>query len=763
MRAPVAGAVAASLVASVVAFGAAAAPVNATDNPLNQFKDLMPGNSSNSPNPNTVPNLSNEDPAGSHSSKLNVTVGKSVIVSSDPEGNPGLKAMMANTQVSGVGSTEVTVPMGGSARSTTSFSQPTEVDGSLVYNVTSDSDQVKNLGAQSTSFTEQLPVGIQVKAKVNGKEVPAKDLVNVTGFVELDYTFTNLTSRPTEIRYRDPAGNEIVEMAPVAIPFAGAFSITMPEGFADVNAPWANAGQQPAGLQLSGTVEMIPPLGDLQQTLKITARAENASLPKSSFTAVPVILSNQKLGRMGLEYGPKVVDVAGTVYKYGTQGEALVAKTKLLLAKYGSLVEGYAARAEAIAANIVNGAYDQQVAEVTDGFTQLNEGVQQLDQLLPQATAVIGMVTKLVNEGTDFVVDNQAELDAAAEKLNTLVKLIEQYGEMVTGAVDTVLGMINEKNIELLELALEMIGGVCGDYDDLAQLPDGIGGVMMNITDAVDDSTLSDEDKANANTFLEPLGLLAMVPESTWASCAGFAPIIEELLKDNAAKLVSGAQALQNFIDKQLPNYVKKLEEVNGIAQYAVENQEELLKKLDNNNCKKTAADIKNCGIRQQMNFLNQMMNVATEGVHNQMLPGTEKLAAYVPTINKYFDLVKTEYAPMAEEYLAMVPGAVQKFAEYLGIADLVAGDVTKYAGEGELYLAKTVATLEAMDARASAGEGIPAGPATGANTNLGAYQYQMAPAADNTRATALLLGLSFVVLIFGVGIGTALYRRYSK
>lgn len=117
----------------------------------------------------------------------------------------------------------------------------------------------------------------------------------------------------------------------------------------------------------------------------------------------------------------------------------------------------------------------------------------------------------------------------------------------------------------------------------------------------------------------------------------------------------------------------------------------------------------------------------------------------------------------MAEEYLAMVPGAVQKFAEYLGIADLVAGDVTKYAGEGELYLAKTVATLEAMDARASAGEGIPAGPATGANTNLGAYQYQMAPAADNTRATALLLGLSFVVLIFGVGIGTALYRRYSK
>ncbi len=764
LRTAISAGTAAGLVA-MIAFAGVEPALAANDNPLS---DLIPS-SKPSVNPSELPSLTNEDPSTLDSGKFNVTVGKSVVIPTDSSGNPGSSAMLSNTQVSGNGSGTVVVPMGGDARSTTSLSQPTSDGGSLTYNVNSSGDQIQNYGAQTTSYKGSLPITIDVKATLDGEEIDPADLVNVTGMVNVAYTFSNTTVEDTTISFKNPDGNVITETTPIAIPFAGAFSVTLPPTFGDVNAPWANGGQQPGGLLLGGTVEMIPPLGKLTQTLSFTARAENATLPKSSFTAIPVVLSNQAIGRLGLEYGPIAEKGAETVYGYGNSAEGMVARVKLLLVKYGSLIEGYAAKADKIANAVASGAYDKQVNQSTQGLIELNQGVEQLNQLLPAATKVIGMVDKNVNTGTALIEENLDDINKAAKNLNALVKLIKQYGKDAKDAADLILGMVTKENLVTLEFLLDLGATECGEWARINATGDGGEG---GIADA--ESTLSDgldllpvgtpaqrAAKKNASDFLDTLGLMGAINTNMFQTCATNAQDLAKKLKDNAKEIIKQAAKLQDFIDNELPKYVTNLYMVNATVQDAVANEAALLKKLDNP-CN-PAKDLKPCGIKQQMDYLNYNMNIATKGVHDKMLPGTEKLASYVPIINKYFDLVKNKYAPEADKYLKEVPGALDKFAEYLGIADVVASDVTKYAGQAETYLAKLLATMEVMDKRAAAGEGIPAGPATGANTNLGAYQYQIAPATNNQRTNIILFSLTALLILIGAGLGTLMYRRHRQ
>ncbi len=759
LRTVISAGTAAGLVA-VIAFAGVDPALAANDNPLS---NLIPS-SKPSVNPSELPSLTNEDPTTLDSGKFNVTVGKSVVIPTDSSGNPGSSAMLSNTQVSGNGSGTVVVPMGGAARSTTSLNQPTSDGGSLTYNVNSSGDQIQNYGAQTTSYNGSLPITIDVKATLDGEKIDPADLVNVTGMVNVAYTFSNTTVEDTTISFKNPDGNVVTETTPIAIPFAGAFSVTLPPAFADVNAPWANGGQQPGGLLLGGTVEMIPPLGKLTQTLSFTARAENATLPKSSFTAIPVVLSNQAIGRLGLEYGPMAEKGAETVYGYGNSAEGMVARVKLLLVKYGSLIEGYAAKADKIANAVASGAYDKQVNQSTQGLIQLNQGVEQLNQLLPAATRVIGLVDDGVNRGTALIENNLPAINKAAVNLNDLVKLIKQYGEMAKFAADLILGMVTKKNLETLEFVLFLGNGYCGEWAKINATGDGgeggIGDAESTLSDGLD--LLPDGDaKDNASDFLGTLGLMSLVTTKQLENCATGAQTLSVMLEDNAKKIIDQAAKLQDFIDNKLPKYVTQLSAVNVTVQDAVANEAALLKKLDNP-CN-PAKNLNSCGIKQQMDYLNYNMNIATKGVNNQMLPGTEKLASYVPIINKYFDLVKNKYAPEADKYLKEVPGALDKFAEYLGIADVVASDVTKYAGQAETYLAKLLATMEVMDKRAAAGQGIPGGPATGANTNLGAYQYQIAPATNNQRTNIILFSLTALLILIGAGLGTLMYRRHRQ
>ncbi len=763
LRTAISAGTAAGLVA-MIAFAGVEPALAANDNPLS---DLIPS-SKPSVNPSELPSLTNEDPSTLDSGKFNVTVGKSVVIPTDSSGNPGSSAMLSNTQVSGNGSGTVVVPMGGDARSTTSLSQPTSDGGSLTYNVNSSGDQIQNYGAQTTSYKGSLPITIDVKATLDGEEIDPADLVNVTGMVNVAYTFSNTTVEDTTISFKNPDGNVITETTPIAIPFAGAFSVTLPPTFGDVNAPWANGGQQPGGLLLGGTVEMIPPLGKLTQTLSFTARAENATLPKSSFTAIPVVLSNQAIGRLGLEYGPIAEKGAETVYGYGNSAEGMVARVKLLLVKYGSLIEGYAAKADKIANAVASGAYDKQVNQSTQGLIQLNQGVEQLNQLLPAATKVIGMVDKNVNTGTALIENNLDDINKAAKNLNALVKLIKQYGKDAKDAADAVLGMVTKENLAALEFLLVLGATECGDWakinatttDPETGKDNGIAEAQATLSDGLDSIPAGDA-KNNASDFLDTLGIMTLIPTENFTNCALGAQALSDMIKDNAKEIIKQAAKLQDFIDNELPKYVTNLYMVNAKVQDAVANEAALLKKLDNP-CN-PAKDLKPCGMKQQMDYLNYNMNIATKGVHDKMLPGTEKLASYVPIINKYFDLVKNKYAPEADKYLKEVPGALDKFAEYLGIAEVVASDVTKYAGQAETYLAKLLATMEVMDKRAAAGEGIPAGPATGANTNLGAYQYQIAPAANNQRTNIILFSLTALLILIGAGLGTLMYRRHRQ
>ncbi|MEI2727625.1 MAG: hypothetical protein V9E85_00775 [Candidatus Nanopelagicales bacterium] len=746
-----------TIIAALAAVGAG--PVQADSKDL--LDGLVPSPTGPSVNPSYLPNLVNQDPKSTHSQNLNVIVGKSMLIATSPGGTPKNSVLLANTQVSGDGSTTVQVPMGGtSVRSGDGFASPNMQGDNVVYDVSNGSNQIQTLAANNASYGGKLPLSVKVAATVDGKNVDPEDFVNVSGHVKISYTFTNQTSEPTQITYNTPNGQTVTETVSLPVPFGGAFSTTLPSTFADVNAPWAEGGVGPTGTVLAGTLFMFPPLGKDTQTLTLEARAENASLPAATLNALPLTLSDNSIGRLAFKYSPVASNALDQLYQGGVTGQSMLLKYQLMLLKYSALAAGINEKyVSPILKKIEEGgpAFNDAVNQVQE----LADGAAGLAVLLPQATNVIDILATTTDTA------NARYQEAISSPTSTLNKIIDQLS-VASNNVGRVANALNS------DLGDEIIAAGLAGAQNLAktavnmcpQLNTYFTQYTTTYQAEIDQAAgllIAAGEPASANQLTALNRFLASFIASNQGyvdDCMELAPTVYEWTKQ-AAKDTS---ALQKMIDKLIADVKaasKKLDQGVTGAQLFQELEPVIGNALDHN-CnynKATGAGIQQCGLVQQVDFLDTKMKYATDQVVNVMAPGTAKAAALIPFIEKYFALAQ-KYAPVAQNAIDALPAELKLYADKLGIYAGIAGTAVNGIENAGDVLAKTTAELEAMDKKAAAGEGIAGGPATGANTNLAAYMYAIPATSDSERQNAIQVGLAVLLFVVGAGVAAAIAAR---
>ena len=758
LRTTVVAVAAGTLVAGMSAGGAQSAL--ADDNSLS---GLMPSSSGPSVDKSSLPQMINQDPASTDKNGLNVTVGKAVLVATDPSGTPGTTVLLANTQVSGKGTATVKVPMGTvNAKNGGGFQAP-KMDGEdIVYDVNNAGGNTQQtLAASNGSYKGDLPIGVEVTTTVDGKPVEPAKMVGVSGHVVLTYKFTNKTAVPTRISYRDPDKNLVTETRDVPVPFGGAFSITLPQGFSDVSAPWAQGGMQPAGTTLAGTIMLFPPLSNTS-TLTIEARADNADLPNSSMQALPLTLSDNSIGRLAFQYAPLANRATEMVYQGGLMGQSMLTKYQLMLMKYSALAAGL--EKEYVVPTVEkfqDGTYQAELNQATAGVQQLADGTKQLNELLPQAQKVIGLLSQYSTLGVKELEKNRNKLNQGLDAFVTGANLLQSKLPQIKN-VDALLNQYGPEGVDKALTVAESAKQVCPKVQSVDNKWDAFYTYLTTHYVPLTSYTYWDVLQAVPllGSFMNDLKYLFENYSGYIDDCVTYAPTAVELLTSLKA-------ALPGILTK-LGSAVVALEKVSALGQKGIGYVKQfqayeptLFRLLDNNKCKKNPSGISKCGIIQQLKFLNAMMILAKTEVNNKMVPGTSKMASYIPTIDKLFAQASRyvdQYGPAAEQ----VPALMQEYADKLGVYGGYAGQVVKYGAKAEIEVARSTAELEIMNARAEAGQGLPAGPAQGANTNLGVYQYQVAGASDASRQNALLFGLAALLIVPTATFGTVLYRKHG-
>lgn len=740
-------------------------------NPVEEIKELI----SPTGDPSLKPNMLNNDPKSTTGNKLNVTVGKGVVVSSDPAGKPLLTALVANTQASGKGQRTVQVPMATKqAGSSTSFSKPQMNGESAVFDINNQNGEIQHFGSSNASFNEKLPISVHVRTWLDGQEIAPADMINVTGHVKVSYTIKNETGVDTDLTYKNADGNSVTKKVKVPVPFGASLSTTLPFGFADVNAPWAQGGMGPTGMILSGTATLLGPvpiIGGMEKTLSYEARATNASLPAVNVQAAPVVLSENNMANMALEGGP----IAEQLGQIGANGIGF-AETQLL--KYHQLFMQYSAMADRMNRQYIkpiirgfqDGQYEQQLNDGLDQIRQLDEGARGLNQLLPQATMVIQLLSNAVDEAVPMAKKN-------IKTINTVIDTYEEYMPVLVELmpeIEEIEQMLETMGPAILDKAIagtDTLGSTCQKGEDY--LP-SVHGFVNYLNDhptykGLIHDLLVAEGGASAGEMFDQFMDTTPQQWDTWMDdleqCATvYVPLLKNFLTAAQKYLPDFLKYMKTFVTIMDNNIIPMMKKYNPAIVDFRENEAKYFKMLDNNNCPKTPEGISRCGYMQQLDFLTDMMIVARDQVRDKMVPGLDvAVDEYLPLAEKYFALIAANVKKYGPEFERMLPNVIQRIENAFGMAD---GILTK--GDGLIHnfgdqVGIAVAAMEEMERRGEAGEGIPAGPAKGADTNLGAYQFSLAAASNQESQNFELLGLAALMAIVTLGAGTFLYRRNQK
>lgn len=729
-------------------------------NPVDEINKLLHPTG----DPSLKPNLLNSRPTKPNATNLNVTVGRAVVVSAKPDGSSaGLTALVSKTQISGDGSRVVQVPMATANPSNSDgFSSLNVSNNSIVYDVSNDSPNVQTFNAGNSSYSEELPVSVKVQTWLNDEPIDPSEMINVTGDVKITYTFKNETGKKMPLTFKDANGKSVTTTEVIPVPFGGSFSLTLPPSFADVNAPWASGAMSPSGLVMSGSVNLlgpIPVIGGMEQTLTVTARAQKATLPEATYQAVPVTLSTTEAD-LALQGGP----VAQQLTQIGARGVKW-ADDEIL--KYHALFTKYVAEVEDINDTYVkpilrgfkDGTYQGMLDDGLAQVVELDEGAQQLGQLLPVATDVIGYVDTAVRTGVPIAEENLATI-------NQIIDTYEEYLPKVTAMIPQL-----QQTLKWLDDNLE---GYLAQGQQLAETAEQICSKVKSVDDQIDAFWLWLESTVKPYvptsiwnlviSYIQPIIDTFTQIEGYVNNCVTYAPQVVDTLKTAQQQLPTYLGYAETALST-LKQFVAFAQEYNSYIQDFRKNQKKYIRMVDNNNCAKTPEGITRCGYMQQLTFLHGLMEQASTAVNESMVPGLDEVVQnYLPLVRKYYKMIQSkvnEYGPQAE---AMLPKVIDYIESTFGTIEGYTGKAASYVDDAGMLIGKTVAAMEAMEQRGKSGQGQPAGAnAQGANTNLAVFQFSMAPAADPGAENLRMLGLAAISAVIALGMGTFLHRRNSS
>ncbi len=188
------------------------------------------------------------------------TVTRAVLATGNANGEINRATLVTQINLDGNGTAQFTVPVaeGSSPKNMDSFGGPEVVDGSAQYDLTVDGPQTFRT---SQNFDPaEIPVTVKVEATLDGQPVAPADLAGQTGLAKLKYTFTNTTSEPTQITYKDAKGQRITVEKEIPVAMGASLVFAFDESWQEISAPTADAvlGNGTGATQVQGAVALLP-------------------------------------------------------------------------------------------------------------------------------------------------------------------------------------------------------------------------------------------------------------------------------------------------------------------------------------------------------------------------------------------------------------------------------------------------------------------------------------------------------------------------
>lgn len=735
---------------------------------------------------------------------LDVVVGETVALTVDQNGNQGpFNVYIVNGQTSGVGSGTLEIPTG--------------TDKTMTKDLTSQLGQVSNFMNVPGTFQGQMPLTTKTELKVNGQSVNPTEGYNLNGDVEITYSVTNHTSRQQEVTYTDIYGVQQSKVMDIPVPFGDSYQVIFGDGWDIVDTGGMTATTTGQGTSLSSTLILFPiiegKVGGTTQSVTVKAKAQNASLPNTTHTIVPVKLGDYYDGvalKLNAGLDSKVLEPLANV--------ATGALSEVVLA--ANIISGYTAGFGKLATDFI----DPLVADVNaikadpkalnNTLEKLSEGLIDLSAVLEVNAEAKDDVALLLTSLSKFV---NKDLEATVEWLGNLVKTAGPDAAKAASALRNISKILKDTDPVTLEPATQELAAMCDTAAPTTELygpssslissggpgaqaiAAGIKAVGKNTNQGKALSSLQTALNAQAN------GSLIMSSGTIWSQIsslpipdaakqilqgAACKPVVElatavVLLGGETATIDEAAMALDVFSEVAASAEAEKVYEeiLMGLTEVSLLLSNPsctdgdilkpivaALKKYGPSGLEAHAAEIvkavfKDCGLAQIMTFFGDF-DRALAKILDELGVIVGKAEKDVPLITNGIKKVQS---------LATLAGKVFDAIPVVGgeIGDLVTAGVDKVEGMGaealaevSSYAAQLEASIVAMNERGDRGDGAPYGNAyltdkdAGKVKNYTVYQITVQPAAPYSSFWATGLIIAVVFLALAVGLGTFLYRR---
>lgn len=749
---------------------------------------------------------------------LNVVVGQTVATTVDQNGNSTpFSLFILNGQVSGNGQGDLVIP--------------TSPDGTNSRQVSSQSGQVSNFLSLAGRYSGSLPLQATTSVKLNGQPIDADKAVNMTGDVEITYTVVNKTAREQKITYTDMYGVKQTAEEEIPVPFGDSFGVTFGDGW-DITDPGSLTKATTAtGTTLTTSLVLFPILqgvvGGTTQSVTIKARAQNASLPSTKHTIVPVKLNTYYDG-LALQLAP------------GVDNKLLTPLNNTLDGSLGQIV---------LAANMVSG--------FTAGFYKLDQDyidpmVQDITKIQANPKQINSVLGKLSNGLTDLgqLLDSNAvskddiadlfealsqfvgkDVKGVTQWLGSLIKEIGPQAGQASDALSDLAKILDQMDPAELASNNQIVKNMCST---VGATTDYFGGQYVNLVvkqlGGVGATALADAISAGSPIFgskqpwvagLQSLqtalnnqasGSLMVSNSLAWGTLDQLnVPDLPASIKamllgsacgpvtDLAGPVAAGADAAVPVLNQasgalgELSDLAKS-PEAQQVYDKVIGGLSDLSLLLSNTKCSSSAIldpivsaitkygasgleshavqivtqIFSKCGLAQIMTFFGDF-DQAIGKLLTQVAKVVDDAQKDVPAITKGIKSIQS-LAGFAGTIFNTIPvagdkigAAVSKAAEQLG------GKGAGAIGGISDFAGKLQASLAAMNERGLAGDGAPYGNAYLSNQSVGsvnnftAYQITVQGAEPYVQNWVTALVIAGIALLLSLGIGTYLFRRKIK
>jgi putative membrane protein len=376
---------------------------------------------------------------------------ETVFASLDSDGAPRNVRLVDTIRVSGEGDVVVTDPTSTEDfRVLSGFQSPEVGDGEVTYTI-EDLSGTEEFVTASTPDVEPR-VSMRVIYYLDGELVEAEDVVGQTGRVTIEFDVTNDTGAPTELTYKDAAGEEQSFTQEVPVPMVAQLQMELPgDRVTNIFAPEAEMITDPQGdISVLWNMVMVPPIGSTVQSPMLMMDAEDFELGAIRLLAVPVAPVEREFLNFAEEEFQGGVDKASGLYEGATELSSSIEElhdgTLDLLDGMQQLLDG----AQELAAGLVEAFTGS--GKLTAGLGEAGAGSGELTAGLFEAQSGSGRITgglgdlkgglKQIGGGLDLLSEGLPAGQAGAEDISEAADGIQQIaaglasnlGTLATGA-----------------------------------------------------------------------------------------------------------------------------------------------------------------------------------------------------------------------------------------------------------------------------------------------------------------------------------------